>query len=49
MFDFFIDWFGGSGIVPDDIYSLFAFCASLLILHFILDFFRFVIYYISRR
>lgn len=50
MFQLFMDWFGDLSInVSDDVLFIFAAVAAIFILNFILDFFRFVMYYISER
>lgn len=51
MFQIFLDWIQipDGFIVSDDIKFLFICIASLFILSFILDFFRFIMYYISRK
>lgn len=50
MVDLFLDWIqNGSLNVSDDIQYLFVVVASLFILSFILDFFRFILYYITGR
>lgn len=48
MYQLFIDWFGGSGI-PMELLACLAGAASLMVLNFLLDFFRFLMYYIARR
>lgn len=49
MYDLFKVWIGFSGIIDDGIMFIFTVVASLFILNFILDFFRFLLYYITRR
>lgn len=48
MIDYFLQWMNNSLNVSDDVLFIFAACASLYILNFLLDFFRFVMYYITR-
>lgn len=47
MFQLFLDWMNVSVSVSDDVLFIFSAVASLFILNFILDFFRFIMYYIS--
>lgn len=47
MIDLFVNWLGNTLSVSDDMIFIFGVVASLLILQFLLDFFRFLMYYIS--
>lgn len=48
MVDYFLDWIDFSSLnVSDDLVFVFVCLASLMILSFIIDFFRFLLYYIS--
>lgn len=50
MIKLFLDWLGEYSLsVPDDIVFLFAAVSSVFILVFLLDFLRFIMYYITRR
>lgn len=51
MYQIFLDWIQipDSLFVSDDIKFLFVCISALFILSFILDFFRFILYYISRK
>lgn len=49
MYQLFIDWIGDVSFIDSDIVFLFVCVASLFILNFLLDFFRYVMYYIVRR
>lgn len=49
MFDLFLDWISlPVNYVSNDIIAIFAFVASSLILMFLLDFLRFIMYYLTR-
>lgn len=49
MYQLFLDWISvPSGIVSDDIIFLFTCVAACLILLFLLDFLRYIMYYITR-
>lgn len=49
MYQLFLEWISvPSGIVSDDIIFLFTCLAAFLILLFLLDFLRYVMYYITR-
>lgn len=48
MFNYFLDWMDISSLfVSDDIKFIFASVAALLVLSFIIDFFKFVLYYVG--
>lgn len=49
MYDLFLDWIGNVSFIDKDILFMFAALASLFILNFLLDFFRWIMYYITRR
>lgn len=49
MYDIFTAWIGNVSNISSDLVFVFACIASLLILHFLLDFFRFLMYYVSGR
>lgn len=50
MVDLFLEWLNNSILTVSDS-VLFVFCAiaSLMVLNFLLDFFRFIMYYIKER
>lgn len=50
MYNIFVDWIGETiGLISDDLIYAFACVASLLVLSFLFDFFKFIMYYITRR
>lgn len=50
MINLFLDWLGDSSLViNDDIQYVFVCIASICVLQFMFDFFRFIMYYISER
>lgn len=50
MTQLFFDWLSNDLLfVPDSLVFIFVAVASLFILNFLLDFIRFIIYYITRR
>lgn len=48
MLDLFLAWMQNTLNVSDDILFVFAAAASIMILNFLLDFFRFIMYYVGR-
>lgn len=50
MYELFINWMGELPLlISDDVLFIFVAVGSLFILNFILDFFRYVMYYITER
>lgn len=50
MFEIFVDWLGISSLnISNDLLFIFCAAASLFVLSFIFDFFRFLMYFISGR
>lgn len=49
MYQIFLDWLGDFSGVSSDIIFIFVCVASLAVLNFIFDFFRFILYYCSGR
>lgn len=49
MIDLFLTWMNNTLNVSSDILFVFAAVASLFILNFLLDFFRYLMYFITRR
>lgn len=49
MYELFLNWIGDVSSVDSDVVFIFCAVASLIILKFILEFFKFLMYYISNR
>lgn len=49
MYQLFMDWMGDVSFLDQDLVFLFVFLASLFILNFLLDFFRYIMYHILKR
>lgn len=49
MIDYFLTWLNNSLNVSDDLLFVFGAVSALFIMNFLLDFFRFIMYYITRK
>lgn len=49
MWELFVGWIGDVSMLEPDVLFLFVAVASMSILDFLLDFFRYIMYHISQR